>query len=63
METTLLLREDAKSTEIQNSATRAGSKHDEVAGCNCDRWGHPCKDCTNEKTRPKIILMAVPVSD
>jgi hypothetical protein len=27
-----------------------------VAGCNCDRWGHPCPGCDERKVQPKVKL-------
>jgi hypothetical protein len=27
-----------------------------VAGCNCDRWGHPCPGCVEHVVRPKAEL-------
>jgi hypothetical protein len=24
-----------------------------VAGCNCDRWGHPCPGCVERVAQPK----------
>jgi hypothetical protein len=26
------------------------------AGCNCDRWGHPCPDCVERNIKPKAEL-------
>ena len=27
-----------------------------LAGCNCDRWGHPCPGCVHRVTEPKAEL-------
>ena len=27
-----------------------------VAGCNCDRWGHPCPSCVERVVEPKPEL-------
>ena len=43
---TLLLR-DAVSTKAPFRDTEA------VAGCNCDRWGHPCPSCSDATIQPK----------
>jgi len=31
-------------------------KSEAVAGCNCDRWGHPCPGCSERNTQPKAEL-------
>jgi hypothetical protein len=25
-------------------------------GCNCDRWGHPCRDCVERNVQPNAEL-------
>ena len=25
-----------------------------VAGCNCDRWGHPCPRCVERNVEPEV---------
>jgi len=27
-----------------------------VAGCNCDRWGHPCPNCVERNVEPTTSL-------
>lgn len=51
MKTTLLLADEAETTRLmlkdiafEQSPVRETNAH---AGCNCDRWGHPCAGCVN----------------
>ena len=51
MKTTLLLTDEAETARLmlKNIAfdelpLRDAEAH---AGCNCDRWGHPCPGCVN----------------
>jgi hypothetical protein len=53
----LLLEEgntDAK-LMLQHPAhtSRFVRKTEAVAGCNCDRWGHPCPGCINGNAETK----------
>jgi hypothetical protein len=41
-----LLLQNAASTEVPLRETKA------VAGCNCDRWGHPCAGCVHPNVQP-----------
>jgi len=49
METTLLLNDEARPGKLmlENIAPiKVTPRETEpVAGCNCDRWGHPCAGC------------------
>jgi len=49
MQTTLLLNDEIirATLLLQNAGpTEAPVRETEaVAGCNCDRWGHPCPGC------------------
>ena len=49
MKITLLLHDDARRpTHLLQNAVPARAPLGElktVAGCNCDRWGHPCPGC------------------
>jgi hypothetical protein len=58
MKTTALLKENSETTEIEDRAAQSESEHDESAGCTCDRWGHPCKDCAHQKTEKAIVSAA-----
>jgi hypothetical protein len=55
MKTILLLHDEAtQPTQLLRNAlpTKASVRETEaVAGCNCDRWGHPCPGCV-ERPRP-----------
>jgi len=57
MKTTLLLNDEARPAKLmlQNIApTKVILRETEVvAGCNCDRWGHPCLGCEEPKVQPK----------
>ena len=41
------LLQDTVPTKVPFRETKA------VAGCNCDRWGHPCVGCNEGKVQPK----------
>lgn len=56
MENTLLLTDDAETTRLmlkeiasEELPVRNIEAH---AGCNCDRWGHPCPGCVNRDIEP-----------
>jgi hypothetical protein len=55
MKTILLLHDEAtQPTQLLQNAlpTKVPVRESEaVAGCNCDRWGHPCPGCV-ERPRP-----------
>jgi hypothetical protein len=44
------LLQDAVGTAIPGRDTEA------VAGCNCDRWGHPCPGCVDRIVQPTAKL-------
>jgi len=51
MKSTLLLTDEAETNRLMlkdvafdELAMRDSEAH---AGCNCDRWGHPCPGCVN----------------
>jgi hypothetical protein len=60
MKTTLLLNDEirpAKAMLRNNALTNVtGRAIEAVAGCNCDRWGHPCPRCDERKVQPKAEL-------
>lgn len=51
MKTTLLLKDETVHARLllQNAPLAKVILDDAeaVAGCNCDRWGHPCPRCVN----------------
>jgi len=57
MKTILLLHDEAtQPTQLLRNALPAKARVREteaVAGCNCDRWGHPCPGCVNHDIVPK----------
>ena len=57
MKTILLLHDEAtQPTQLLRNALPAKARVREteaVAGCNCDRWGHPCPGCVNHDIAPK----------
>jgi hypothetical protein len=57
MKTTLLLNDETRPAKLmlQNIATTKVivREAEAVAGCNCDRWGHPCVGCNEHKVQPK----------
>ena len=57
MKTTLLLTNEAETTRqmlkdvaFDELPVRDTEAH---AGCNCDRWGHPCPGCMDRDIVPK----------
>ena len=57
MKTNLLLHDEATRSMrlLQNAMPAKVPFHDTgaVAGCNCDRWGHPCPGCVEPIVQPK----------
>jgi hypothetical protein len=47
LETTRLMLKDVAFDELLVRDTEAR------AGCNCDRWGHPCPGCVDREIVPK----------
>jgi hypothetical protein len=43
-----LLLQNAAPTEVSLRETEA------VAGCNCDRWGHPCPGCGHRTVELRV---------
>jgi hypothetical protein len=67
MKTTLLLNDEVIGAKLllQNpSATKVPvGEADAVAGCNCDRWGHPCPGCDQYNGQSEAELpISVPVN-
>jgi hypothetical protein len=60
MKTTLLLNDETRPAKLmlQNIARTKVILREAVAvaGCNCDRWGHPCPACDERKVQPKPEL-------
>jgi hypothetical protein len=66
MKTTLLLNDQVIGKKLllqKPSATEVPVGDAEaVAGCNCDRWGHPCPCCVEHNDQPEVQLpISVPV--
>jgi hypothetical protein len=55
MKTILLLHDEAtQPTQLLRSALPAKfpvRETEAVAGCNCDRWGHPCPGCNEREVQ------------
>ena len=55
MKTTLLLKDEPKTTRLLLKevafAESAARESEGLAGCNCDRWGHPCSGCVERTIR------------
>ena len=55
MKTILLLNDEPESTRLLLKevafAESAARESESLAGCNCDRWGHPCSGCVGRTTR------------
>jgi hypothetical protein len=61
MKTNLLLHDEATRPMqlLQNAMpakVRLRETETAVAGCNCDRWGHPCPSCAERIVQPKADL-------
>ncbi len=56
MKTILLLHDEAtQPTQLLRNALPAKfpvRETEAVAGCNCDRWGHPCPGCVERIAQP-----------
>ena len=63
MKTILLLHDEAtQPTQLLRKALPAKfpvREIEAVAGCNCDRWGHPCPSCVERIAQPTL---EVPIS-
>jgi hypothetical protein len=59
MKTILLLHDEAtRPTQLLRNALPAKfpvRETEAVAGCNCDRWGHPCPGCVE-----RIVVQSIP---
>ena len=57
MKTTLLLNDEPKTSRLMLKevafAELAARESEGRAGCNCDRWGHPCPGCVERKIRTR----------
>jgi hypothetical protein len=57
MKTTLLLNNETRAAKLmlhENAPTNVIVRESAaVAGCTCDRWGHPCPGCDESKVQPK----------
>jgi hypothetical protein len=60
MKTTLFLNDEAAQARLllQNGtpAKATAREPEAVAGCNCDRWGHPCLRCTEPNVQTTNLL-------
>jgi hypothetical protein len=55
MKMTLLLNDEPKTTRLLLKevafAESAARENEDLAGRNCDRWGHPCSGCVERTIR------------
>jgi hypothetical protein len=68
MKTILLLHDEAtRPTQLLQDtrpARRPIRQTEAVAGCNCDRWGHPCAGCIEHGAKPKPgVPISIPTKD
>jgi hypothetical protein len=60
MKKTLLLNDEGAPAKLMlhdNAPAKVILREPEaVAGCTCDRWGHPCLGCDDSKVQPKTKL-------
>jgi hypothetical protein len=60
MKTILSLHDETtQPTQLLHDTVRARlplHETEAVAGCNCDRWGHPCAGCVEHVAQPKPEL-------
>jgi hypothetical protein len=52
MKTILLLHDEATQPTQLLPAKFPVRETEAVAGCNCDRWGHPCPGCVERVAQP-----------
>ena len=56
MKTTVLLNDEAETARLmlkEIAFDELGVPESEThAGCNCDRWGHPCPGCVHRNVEP-----------
>jgi len=57
MKNTLLLTDELETTRLMLKDVAFGEllvrDTEAHAGCNCDRWGHPCPGCVDREIVPK----------
>lgn len=57
MTPTLLLNDEPETVRLMLTAVRSGGvavrESEARAGCNCDRWGHPCPVCDEREAQMK----------
>jgi hypothetical protein len=57
MKATLLLNDEPETVRLMLKEITSGGvvvrESEWLAGCNCDRWGHPCPGCLERNIRPK----------
>ena len=55
MKQTLLLNDDLETVRPTLKDVTSGGvavrESEDHAGCNCDRWGHPCPGCSKSKSQ------------
>jgi hypothetical protein len=66
MRPTLLLNDEPETTRLMLKEVTFGElavgEREARAGCNCDRWGHPCAACVNHAIVPEAeALVSSPV--
>jgi hypothetical protein len=58
MEPTLLLNDEPDTVRLMLKEVTSGGvavrESEWRAGCNCDRWGHPCPGRVERNIRPKV---------
>jgi hypothetical protein len=57
MKTTLLLKDETRRAKLMLDDNALANviirEFAAVAGCTCDRWGHPCPGCDEPDVQPK----------
>ena len=57
MKLTLLLNDEPETVRLMLKEVTSGGvavrETEARAGCNCDRWGHPCPGCAERNVQPK----------
>jgi hypothetical protein len=60
MKPILLLSDEPKTVRLMLTEVRSGGvamrESETRAGCNCDRWSHPCPNCVNRKVPPEAMI-------
>jgi hypothetical protein len=62
MKPTLLLNDEPETVRLMLTEVTSGGvamrESEAGAGCNCDRWGHPCPGCVSRKVPLEATILS-----